>query len=133
MGLTAMDSVHFRLNPDITQIVDAATNLLKVFDSRSGGLRQAVIHAILDDLSAQQVYDKLVTFGAMVEQFRTDADHLIGESIAGNSEPLRTFLTSVEELLAVLPSFWQKQLYIVLRTIPEFRVIERCLEMAETK
>ena len=132
MGLTTMDSVHFRLNPDITQIVDAATNL-KVFDSRSGGLRQAVIHAILDDLSAQQVYDKLVTFGDMVEQFRADADHLIGESIVGNSEPLRTFLTSVESLLSVLPSFWQKQLHTILQTIPEFRVIERCLEMAETK
>ena len=125
-----MDSVHFRLPHNITQIMDTAAHL-GIFDSRSGGLRTAATYAILDGTSAQAVYDNLILFNDLVQEFKNDASHLIQESLAGNTEPLQNYATRVESLIMTFPTFWQEHLYATLQTIPEYRVVEQCLEMAK--
>jgi len=123
-----MDSVHFRLPHNLTQIMDIAAQY-NIFPSRSSGLRLAATYAILGDTSVQALYDNLVLFGNIVQEFRSNASHLIQESLAGNTEPLQAYVTQVELLIMTFPLFWQEYLYATLRTIPEYRVVESCLEL----
>ena len=134
-----MDSVHFRLPHNITQIMDTAAEY-GIFPSRSQGLREAATYAILDNLPVekslckdssptQYIYDHLVIFHDIVKEFKYNADHMIQESLAGNSIPLEEFRCRIGNLVATFPIFWQSYLWETLRKIPEFRVIEQCLRM----
>ncbi len=125
-----MDSVHFRLPHNITQIMDTAAHL-GIFGSRSGGLRTAATYAILNDLSVQHVYDSLALFNDMIKEFKHNASHMIQESLMGNSVPLEEYTHHVEGLIATFPTFWQSHLWNILWEIPEFRVIESCLSMGK--
>jgi len=125
-----MDSIHFRLPHNITQIMDMATQH-GIFDSRSSGLRLAATYAILNDLPAQHVYDGLTLFNDIVKEFKRDASRMIQESLAGNSTPLEEYTCHISDLIATFPTFWQSYLWDTLRKIPEFKVIEQCLEMGK--
>lgn len=125
-----MDSIHFRLPHNITQIMDMATEY-SIFPSRSGGLRLAATYAILEDTSAQTIYDNLVLFNDLVQEFKDTASYMIQESLVGNLDPLLKYMYNEEEVLRGFPMFWQGYLSSVLSAIPEHRVIESCLEIAD--
>jgi len=124
-----MDSVHFRLPHNIIQIMDTAAQY-NIFSSRSGGLRLAATYAILGNTStAQCLYDNLVTFNDLVQEFKGNASYLIEESLVGNLDPLIDYMAHEEQVLERFPMFWQRHLLSVLQTIPEHRILKQCLIM----
>jgi hypothetical protein len=125
-----MEDVHFRLPPQPIKLAGTAVEL-GIFTSRSGALRSAVDYAILGNTPVQAIYDGLMQFRSLLEEFEGQSKDFLQKSMDGDTTPLREYYQRVQVLLGIFPPFWYDHLIEILRRVPEFRVIEQCLELGD--